>query len=558
MKKYIIPILLLILGLSSCHKLLEIDQKGVISTDSFYQTDADAESALVAAYENASYGLVRHNDYIYSPYNALLTYPSDDIYAAGAFYGDNDFLAALTEFRYDINNQAISNQYKGFYKVIYGANLVIDNFEYGASAVKDRCISEARVLRAFSHMMLAILWGTPPIVDHVLTGADRPGNSESQEAILRWAAAECIDAAKYLDERQSTGDKKGTAKITKGAAYAFAGKALMFAKDYSAAKTELKKVISSGKYALVPGNRIGENFHVPGDGNEEKIFELNHVYNSNIGTWSGRIQRSTWMQINLWNWRADRLGGTPTYLFGGGWGMIHPTAEFAEALIANDGLDSYRRKAWLLTYDEVIYEMPYLSDSDNPTREDKEKDPRRGIVEPVGLYGCEGYFHLKMIAHAADVIDGSYSDVNFLIMRYAEVLLMYAECCAQTNDNDGLQYLNMVQQRAGSQTISTALTLDAVKKEKQFEMWMEGCRFIDLLRWGEAAARLANNGDSIPTFKDKFATESSGKHEGFVDWSDSNVNQGKEHGFKTGKHEFYPFPFSEISINENIVQNPGW
>jgi hypothetical protein len=115
-----------------------------------------------------------------------------------------------------------------------------------------------------------------------------------------------------------------------------------------------------------------------------------------------------------------------------------------------------------------------------------------------------------------------------------------------------------VQQRAGSQTISTALTLDAVKKEKQYEMWMEGCRFIDLLRWGEAASKLANNGDSIPTFKDKFATESSGKHEGFVDWSNSNVNQGKEHGFKTGKHELYPFPFSEISINENIVQNPGW
>jgi len=558
MKKYIIPILLLAFSFSACQKLLEIDQKGVISTDSFYQTDEDAESALVAAYEMAMLGIVRNNEYIYSPYNAILTYPSDDVYAAGSNYGDNDYLAALNEFREDINNQCVSNMYKGFYKAIYGANLVIDNFEYGASAVKDRCISEARVIRAFSHMMLAILWGTPPIVDHVLTGADRPGNSESQEAVLRWAAAECIDAATHLDERQSTGDKAGAAKITKGAAYAFAGKALMFAKDYAAAKTELKKVITSGKYALVPGNRIGESFHVVGDGNEEKIFEFNQEYNSSIELWSGRIQRSTWMQVQLWNWRADRLGGTPTHLFGGGWGGMNPTGAFAEALIANDGFDSYRRKAWIATYDEVLYEMPYVSDKDCPTREDKEKDPYRGIIEPVGLYGHEGYFHLKLIASASDIKDGMYSDTNFLIMRYAEVLLMYAECCAHTNDNDGLQYLNMIQQRAGSQTISSSLTLDAVKKEKQFEMWMEGCRFIDLVRWGEAAGKLANNGDSVPSLKDKFATEFSGKHEGFVDWSDADVNSGKEHGFKAGKHELYPFPFSELSINENIVQNPGW
>ena len=558
MKKYIIPILLLAFSLSACQKLLEIDQKGVISTDSFYQTDEDAESALVAAYEMAMLGIVRNNEYIYSPYNAILTYPSDDVYAAGSNYGDNDYLAALNEFREDINNQCVSNMYKGFYRAIYGANLVIDNFEYGASTVKDRCISEARVIRAFSHMMLAILWGTPPIVDHVLTGADRPGNSESQEAVLRWAAAECIDAATHLDERQSTGDKAGAAKITKGAAYAFAGKALMFAGDYAAAKTELKKVISSGKYALVPGNRIGENFHIVGDGNEEKIFEFNQEYNSSIGLWSGRIQRSTWMQVQLWNWRADRLGGTPTHLFGGGWGGMNPTGAFAESLIANDGFDSYRRKAWIATYDEVLYEMPYVSDKDCPTLEDKEKDPYRGIIEPVGLYGHEGYFHLKLIASASDIKDGMYSDTNFLIMRYAEVLLMYAECCAHTNDNDGLQYLNMIQQRAGSQTISSSLTLDAVKKEKQFEMWMEGCRFIDLVRWGEAASKLANNGDSVPSFKDKFATEFSGKHEGFVDWSDADVNCGKEHGFKAGKHELYPFPFSELSINENIVQNPGW
>lgn len=49
------------------------------------------------------------------------------------------------------------------------------------------------------------------------------------------------------------------------------------------------------------------NFHVEGDCNEEKIFEANVAYNPNAGTWNGMIQRTTWMQTNLWGWRSSRM-----------------------------------------------------------------------------------------------------------------------------------------------------------------------------------------------------------------------------------------------------------
>ena len=58
-----------------------------------------------------------------------------------------------------------------------------------------------------------------------------------------------------------------------------------------------------------------------------------------------------------------------------GWGGVNPSASFSEALIANDGMDSYRRKAWILTYDDMIYNMPYDDDADVNTDELKSKDP---------------------------------------------------------------------------------------------------------------------------------------------------------------------------------------
>ena len=90
------------------------------------------------------------------------------------------------------------------------------------------------------------------------------------------------------------------------------------------------------------------------------------------------------------------------------------------------------------------------------------------------------------------------------------------------------------------------------------EMWLEGCRFQDLVRWGDVQ-ELADNGKSYPNWKDKIM-ESSDTHEGYIDRSDADwcIKQYPTLGFKVGQHELFPFPFSETSVNENIVQNPGW
>ena len=225
-------------------------------------------------------------------------------------------------------------------------------------------------------MTAALAWGTPPLVDHLLAPEDKPTNFEgTHEELLKWCAKEASEAVPYLDERKSTTDKDGAVKVTKGFAWTVEGKALLNAGDYAGAKTALKKVISSGKYALVPGEEFGNLFHLSGDGNEEKVFELNLINNASIGDWGGKIQRSTWMEMNLWGWRSSRLAASPTMQADQGWGGLAIEEGFAHRFAENDG-DSYRRKATIITYEEFITEIEWPSDDGDINNLTKEESSR--------------------------------------------------------------------------------------------------------------------------------------------------------------------------------------
>jgi len=571
MKKYNILFLLCALLFTACSEdKLDIAQKGVIDIKNFYITDADAQSALVSTYADFAQN-IGGNDGIYVPYNVMFNYPADNVLAAGAFYTDNDGQACLNEFRHTTQTPMISTMYKRFYWVIYHCNLVINNFKYGVSPIKDRCISEARVMRAWCQMMLAMGWNNPPLVETVLGGSDKPANYEKgHDAMLQWCADECADAVKYLDSRASTTDKDGAVKVTKGFAWTVQGKALLYKGDYAGAKTALANVISSGKYALVPGNRWASLFHIAGDGCEEKIFETNLINNSSIGDWGGKINRSTWMESNYWGWRTDRLASKPLCQDDAGWGGLAVEENFAKQFAANDGA-SYRRIGTMVSYDEFLYDssVGWTTDTVGMTPAMKTVDKKRGIVDNNGLYGNNLYLQKKNIVGPGDRTTNWYRFNNFNIERYADVLLMYAEACANTSDaavgslpaGSGLKALNDVQKRAGvpATSISQTLTLADVKKERNYELWNEGARWIDMKRWNEFD-KAKTAGEHIPTLRDHFfdsdATTKTATHVGYVTYSEPNA--AISHGFKAGKYEWFPYPFSETSINPNIKQNPGW
>ena len=560
-KTIIILIYLAVLSLcTSCSEdRLEIPQKGVIAMESFYQTEEDAASAIINVYQTGAFCVNlggAWEAFVLGPvYFTFSNWPSDDI----------SYDSEINEYRqnFTADNTVVTSMYMGFYRLIYACNLVTDHFEYGMTSNIDRYLSEARVFRAWAHMNLAMYWGTPPLVDHVLTGADRPGNTPHDE-LMEWCINELRESAPYLPSKSGLDDSANAIRLTKEAALAFLGKAQVFNKDFAGAKETLAQVINSGKYALMPGEEIADLFHRAGDGCREKVFEFNFV--DNPGANIGLAGLYHFFKNTSYFIRTSEFASRPTtFVYGEGWGGVTPTGKFARAFMANDG-DSFRRKAWMLTYDEFLYELPYASDvaedGHELSLEEKKTDTSRGIFPTsLGLYGSEGYFPYKILARNTDLIanDSNNCDDNTIIMRYAEVLLLYAEACAMVGDTDGtgLKALNDIQNRAGSAHVSTSLTMDEVKSEKRFEMWLEGMRFIDLVRWGDAEKELKDNGKAVPRFRDLIGTEGHSEHTGYVDWSNAYFN-GDHYGFKAGKHELMPFPKSETDVNPNILQNPGW
>ena len=579
---------------TSCEDQLDIEQKGVIPSEKFYQTDADAEAALVAAYEGFMCNVVGRNHDgggpgIYTPYKIITNMCGDDVLYASGNYGDHEFSGMLNEFRYDAEAEVPKFMYTGLYLSVYTCNLVTDHFQKAADTpVKKRCVAEARVLRAFDYFLLANLWNNPPFIDHVLAGTDLPYNCNKDpenpmdhKQLIQWVAKECEEAAADLDERKGTDDKDGAVKVTKGFAWALAGKAYLFAGEYDKAKTALKKVIDSGNYALVPGDRYMDNFHIEGDGNEEKVFEINFEYNAGKGSWAGMIQRSSWMESNAWNWRAGNFVKSPQSVYSGidGWGGLGVPQWFGDEFYANDG-DSYRLKATLKHIDDAVYKMEYADPALNAMSvEEKMKSKEVGINDPVqGLYDNSFWLAFKQIIRKADTDGNKYGDNirlnNYVVMRYAEVLLNYAEACLQTGDQDeAKKYINMIQERAGSKTISQTVDMDVLKREKSYELWLEGCRWFDVMRWKDAKAieRLKNVGSDCPHVFDKLfrapkaddrkvtwehGTEANSRF--YTVSTSAAKDAGFEVGFKEGKHEFFPYPQTVKDKNPNLEQNPGW
>lgn len=579
---------------TSCEDQLDIEQKGVIPSEKFYQTDADAEAALVAAYEGFMCNVVGRNHDgggpgIYTPYKIITNMCGDDVLYASGNYGDHEFSGMLNEFRYDAEAEVPKFMYTGLYLSVYTCNLVTDHFQNAADTpVKKRCVAEARVLRAFDYFLLANLWNNPPFIDHVLAGTDLPYNCNKDpenpmdhKQLIQWVAKECEEAAADLDERKGTDDKDGAVKVTKGFAWALAGKAYLFAGEYDKAKTALKKVIDSGKYALVPGDRYMDNFHIEGDGNEEKVFEINFEYNAGKGAWAGMIQRSSWMESNAWNWRAGNFVKSPQRVYSGidGWGGLGVPQWFGDEFYANDG-DSYRLKATLKRIDDAVYKMEYADPALNAMSvEEKMKSKEVGINDPVqGLYDNSFWLAFKQIIRKADTDGNKYGDNirlnNYVVMRYAEVLLNYAEACLNTGDqSEAKKYINMIQERAGSKTISQTVDMDVLKREKSYELWLEGCRWFDVMRWKDAKAieRLKNVGSDCPHLFDKLfrapkaddrkvtwehGTEANSRF--YTVSTSAAKDAGFEVGFKEGKHEFFPYPQTVKDKNPNLEQNPGW
>lgn len=595
MKKIILPVALgLALVATSCQNKLEIPQKGVLTAEEFYSSDADAQALLTNMYVSlfGSHGIAG-TEGIYNNQLMLFNYSSDDVLAAGGDAEDHGDFRVFDEFRYDNANGPLKNLYSGYANSIFTANLVISNFsnenidgsepKYSSNFTK-ACVEEARVLRAYMHLMMALAYNTPCIVDRLLDPSELPVQASSQSEVLQWVIAECEKAISsgLLIKDGGKSDKDATARMTRGFAQFVAGKAAMYNHDSATARKYLGALIDEGSYSLVPSEDFWTLFHAAGDGNEEIIFAPNFIEDSNFSGFNV-TQRGRWMVADVLCWRTDALASTPTVCqklpsAGGGWNGGAIQEDFAKKFLAHDG-NSPRRKATFITEDEFLYEMDWSASTVNDgTLAEKKKDDKRGIKNTAGVYSHSNFFEWKnMVYHnvpkllAGDKASSYPGDAlttsansnthNLTMARYAEALLLYAEACIGSSDEaKGLAALNAVQERSGSGKISSSLTLADVMEEKQYELWFEGTRFTDLVRWAsEGKVNLddifnkSGFHDRIPIVTDTYFTDKTPEHKLSVSYVKAHYSP-----FEVGKHEYFPIPRDMKISNPNLKDVLGW
>ena len=521
MKKNIIYIALLAvasLGFSSCDSELDIEKHGNLgSMDDFYTTDENTMQATASLYTE-----MRGMYFNWFFTKNLL---ADDVWCGGGSRGDNAEMEKLNEYTFGTDCGMIQSLYSSLYGVIYKANLIIDKTQ-GESAVMKRAIAEAKVFRAWAHFELVTLWGTAPVVDHLLT-PDEYRQANSEPATL-WALIEsdlndAINSG-MLPSKSNANDQETGIRATKELAQAFLGKAYLFQGKNSEAAAMLDNVISSNKYALFTGG-YDLQFHAAYNNNCESLFELQKRYDT----------EQMWNQMDMifimQGWRTSVLnysGQAANELAQGMYGFMNPRKSLYDAFVAWEGANGYRLNKSVLTYDQVS---------------------NYGVTLQTGqyLYGSEGYFMWKNQAFKEDCVSdmsffqaAQYTDLK--VMRYAEVLLLAAEANLNAGKTDkALDYINQVRTRAQEAPLTT-VTLSDIKTEKRLELCNECVRFQDLVRWGDAESAMKEQGKEVPAYTTNGA-----------EWLYKNQN----YGFKS-KHKLLPIPLKEIELNPNMTQNAEW
>lgn len=505
--------------LYSCEDKLDIEKHGNMGgQDDFYKTDDEAMQALASLYN--SWGGIYYNWFF------TLNLLSDDVWTGGGSRGDNTGYERINEYNFDTDDATIEGLYSGLYAVIYNANLIIEKVEPDSS-VKSRVVAEAYFFRAWASFQLVSLWGTAPVVDHLLSPDEyRKGNSSPEEmwALVESDLSHALETG-ALPSKTDANDRETTIRVTKEVAQAMLGKAYLFQNKNKEAADMLDKVIDSGKYELWRGD-LDLLHHVAANSCCEAMLEV-QKRNDPEQTWS-----QCTMTYLMMGWRTGmmNLGALDGVIASGTYGFLNPRKAAYDAFVATEGENGYRLRATMRTYESLNSEF--------------------GLTVSPGerLVGHEGIFLWKNRALKEDlIVDQSWWQgmqyINLRVMRYAEVLLLAAEAHIKGGSPaKALDYINQIRDRARLAPLGN-VDMAALKNEKRLELYNECVRYVDLVRWGDAKEVLGHQGETVAAFTDGAVNPSAFKNSVF--------------GFRD-KHNLLPIPRQEIELNSNMTQNEGW
>lgn len=471
LKAVLTTCLILILS-SGCEKeFLEKSPPDSLTEEGFYNSAERAQMGVNAIYVSLQQAWSENVSRIHEV-------PSGEVVLSNTTplaYNDFTYHPALTQ---------IHSSWTGLYEGIVRANAVIKNVPSinMDDALKNQYIGEAKFLRAFNYFTLTNLFGGVPLVTEPLATTDDALIAKSSvDEINKVIIADLESAISGLPVSYS-GNNLGRA--TKGAAQALLGKVYLYKKDYPKADQLFTAVISSKTYSLM--DNFQEVWHRSFENNRESIFEIQFADIGGGGT--------------------NNRNGSHLPAVNGATGSTLATQRAVDAFESGDP--------------RLGYSIFKAGDPFAPNI-----SAALAVFDPV--WSATGYA-VKKGMWPIMYVNGS--GINYPMIRYADVLLMYAEAANELGRiDDARDAVNEVRKRpsvnmpalTAGNTGTKETMFDAIVHERQVELMFEYQRFMDLKRWGLAQQVLGPLGF-------------------------------------TSKHNLFPIPQLELDINPNLTQNPDW
>lgn len=496
--KYKVGIIIVLIGMMSCSKsLIELDPRGTVLESNFYKTETELFQGLVAAYDPLGFATN------FTMKTGILNAASDDTHAGGSDASDQPSWVAYDKFTLDPNLGPQAGLWSKNYTGIYRANLVIEKADGSITGLtadkKARYVAEAKFLRAYYYFDLVRWFGNVPLI------TSTPGADAIYKQTQATPTAVYAQIEKDLKEAVATAQLPETVgadelgRITKGAAKALLGKAILFQNNTARmgeAAALFEDVINSNVYALE--KNFADVFKPDNKFGKESIFEIFRS-NNRKGDWGMGIDGNEGNVDVQFCGMRDYVGAT----YANGWSFSPVSLDLVN-FMRNDPrfsatiIDGKALKAAGASYTAGYQNTDYFIKKTAPLASFKATSG-----EPALNWGY-----------------------NTIEIRLADVLLMAAECFNRSgNDAKAQTYLNRVRARVllSPKTTTGATLLQDIYDERRMELATEGFRFWDLIRTGKAATVLAGQ------------------------------------GFRAGKHEYLPIPQSEIDIMQGAFkQNAGY
>ncbi|HYW94757.1 MAG TPA: RagB/SusD family nutrient uptake outer membrane protein [Bacteroidales bacterium] len=516
--KYIFTVIIMTSILPSCEDYLNIKPPNNLSEAQYYKTQEHAIQATTACYDPLKHPGAFNINFFF-------------VFTSFSDRGIHE-QAALNKLSFTANTNWVIQIYTYLYKGIARCNVALEKIPdiQMDEDLKARLLGEVRYLRALYNFYIVTIYGTAPVIDHVINDLDVKFHNSTREDFLNIIES---DLKQAIDVLPLTYDDANVGRATRGAAMALLGKTYLYyqmwpeAKDYPQQVKDLAD--NQGVYGLMmpqgdaPKDYIYAyqcNFSAidlttpsgntyDSENNKESIFEIQFA-EGGWEVWEG-------------GWQAD---GSLTDLYFGpdGYKNLVPTADFVNAFEKAPashpaGLEyDPRRYATIYEEGDTIHYLPSIDPPMAPVPWHSNKNTNPSISQG---YGWQKYFD--------PCYNTNNGPTNLKIMRYSDVLLMLAEADYHVNGSTqlGLDCINEVRNRVGLTPV-TQVTPQAIIHERDVEFGFEWMRFFDLVRWSLLDAPWVTITDFIPDFI-------------------------------VGKNEILPLPQYEINLSGgNLLQNPGY